>query len=135
MGIIAPTQNTALAKKPQGTKRILSDALIQHLSESVCTENGDYINIAQGIANRLCDIALFAESNKDATSAAKVIFDRIEGKTPVQNNEEKQVLPAVVFRLDNKEQSKVKELAALDEPEEEPARVIVELDDGTGMEI
>lgn len=118
MGLITPP-NAPMTGAKSKSKRILSDALINKLNESVLLPNGTTLSVAQAITERLVGIALYAENNKDATTAARIIFERMEGRCAVQDNTEQQELPAVVFKMSKKQESIIEEKAALAEPIEE----------------
>ena len=102
MGIIAPPSQGELGKTKQReaklSKSFLSDALASKTRQLVDTEFGA-ITAAQAMAERLVNIAIYAESNADAISAQKLIYDRLQGKAAVVKDDETRPMPKVVFSL------------------------------------
>lgn len=123
------------AEKTENNKRVLGQTLARRLSEYVSVD-GESMSIAQAISNRLIDIALFAENNKDATSAAKLIFERVEGRAAIMTDDKKEEIPAVTFRLKNADAGKLKQLAETSTPieVEQNDKIVVQIDDEPDME-
>lgn len=130
MSVIAPPSE----KKDRPVKadpKFLATSLTGTLRELVVLEDGRRVTKAQAISERLVDIAMFAESNADSTSAAKLIFDRVLGKAAVQKTEDIQEMPKVVLALrdDDLETMSKKAEKDLKVIEEEPV-ILAETDDG-----
>ena len=81
--------------------------------------------------------AIYAESDKDATSAAKVIAERLFGRAPVQKQENKHEIPAIIFAERGDELTQIAEKAsrAEDDPEdyEGPVNIGVQFEDGSEL--
>lgn len=101
MGIISTGQLSKTSDT--GAKRIISETLKKRLLETVTTCDGAGVpvkkTVAQAIGDKLVDIALFSESEKCSTTAAKLILEYTEGKPAVQDTTVKSEIPAVVFNL------------------------------------
>lgn len=99
--------------------------------------NGERITQWQAVVNRLYKTAIYAESDKDATSAAKVIAERLFGRAPVQKQENKHEIPAIIFAERGDELTQIAEKAsrAVAEPEdyEGPMNFGVQFEDGSEM--
>lgn len=127
--IIAPPIKSSDKNRPiKNSKTLLTDALVSKTQEYVTTETGDQITVAQAIANRLSAIAMFAESNTDAISAAKLIYDRVQGKASVAKSEDIKPMPKVIFALTEEGLGKVND--ARDAQIIETAEIE---DDGSGL--
>lgn len=88
----------------------------------------------QAVVDRLYKTAIYAESDKDATSAAKVIAERLFGRAPIQKQENKHEIPAIIFaeRGDTLEQIAEKASRAESDPDdmEGPSSFGVQFEDG-----
>lgn len=82
-------------------KNAIATAIANGMQEMVETPDG-IIPIAEAIARRLLSTAVFAENNKDATSAAKLVLEYTVGKPSVQNQDKKTEIPAMVIVADDK---------------------------------
>lgn len=130
MGIVAPPSSTRhknVEVKP--SKTFLSDALSSASRKLVNTEYGQ-MTAAQAMAERLMNIAIYAENNTDAIAAQKLIYDRLQGKAAVIKQDESKPMPKVVFALTEE---------GLDKVNESRASKILEVadaeDDGSGLVI
>lgn len=132
MQICPNSVSTGLAKPTN--KKILDSTLARRLGEPI-TVDGTTMTVAQALANRLIDIALFAESNKDAVTASKLIFERVNGKAAVMVDDTKEEMPPVTFRLSTEGVKKLEELKNIPAAvESEPSGRIVAEVDGEVME-
>lgn len=139
MGIISPTNNTKTSSY-QGSKKALAEAMsyaAQQIIESPI--DGTRMSMWQAVVKRLYNTAIYAESDKDATSAAKVIAERLFGRAPVQKQENKHEIPAIVFTVKSSEIKDIEEKAARAEPDVQDDSGItpieIQLDDGSEMTV
>ena len=137
MGIIAPT-NKSSCKSYVGSKKALSDAMSYAANQYVESPmTGEKTTQWQAVVDRLYKTAIYAESDKDATSAAKVIAERLFGRAPVQKQESKHEIPAIIFaeRGDELEQIADKAARAESDPDdyEGLTKVGIVFEDGTEM--
>lgn len=124
MGKIAPS-----FQKDKKAKRVLRDAVWAKLNEEQIDGDGSVTTYAEIMANRLVNVACFAESDKDAISAAKFLKEWMEGKSPVTDSTEKIEMPMVKFILNEPEVAMIEDKASQPyEEEEELDRVIVSID-------
>ena len=124
MGKIAPS-----FQKDKKAKRVLRDAVWAKLNEEQIDGDGSVTTYAEIMANRLVNVACFAESDKDAISAAKFLKEWMEGKSPVTDSTEKIEMPMVKFILNEPEVGMIEDRASQPyEEEEELDRVIVSID-------
>lgn len=124
MGKIAPS-----FQKDKKAKRVLRDAVWAKLSEEQIDGDGSVTTYAEIMANRLVNVACFAESDKDAISAAKFLKEWMEGKSPVTDSTEKIEMPMVKFILNEPEVAMIEDKASQPyEEEEELDRVIVSIE-------
>ena len=124
MGKIAPS-----FQKDKKAKRVLRDAVWAQLNEEQIDGDGSVTTYAEIMANRLVNVACFAESDKDAISAAKFLKEWTEGKPPVTDSTEKIEMPMVKFILNEPEVAMIEDKASQPyEEEEELDRVIVSID-------
>lgn len=134
MAVIAPPSiNDRKEKKIKTDSSFLKAALISGVRDIISTDNG-MMTKAQGIAERLLNIALYAESNTDAIAASKVIFERIYGKAAIEKVEEAKEMPKIVFALSDTGLEKINKAVAesnkeVDEDEQEIG-VLAKTDDG-----
>lgn len=130
---IAPSRISTGLSKPTN-KKLLDETLSRRLGENV-TVDGVSMTVAQALSNRLIDIALFAESNKDSVTAAKLIFERVNGRAAVMVDDTKEEMPPVTFRLKTDDVRKLEALSRSQLPvEPEPSDRIVAEIDGEEME-
>lgn len=99
MGISSPPIKTDRNKGVKESKSFIADALQAKLRQVVLTDDGKQMTVGQLMAERLTNIAVYAESNTDAIAAQKLIYERVLGKAAVMKEEEKRVMPKVVFTL------------------------------------
>lgn len=122
-------------KKPlaKATKQVLQDSILSQARESVQLADGRILSKWDAVVQRQFDIALYAESNADATTSAKWLGDRILGKPAVMAEKEVKPIPKVTFVLDDEDvkaiQAKAAEAEDEEEQEEEEA-ILVETDSG-----
>lgn len=138
MGIICP--NESKNKPYVGSKKALNEAISHAASEFIKSPiDGTRKTRWQATVDRLFNTAIYAESDKDATSAAKVIAERLFGKAPVQKQENKNEIPAIIFaeRGDTLQQIADKASRAVDDPEDYdgPVNFGVQFEDGSEMVI
>lgn len=137
MGIIAPEkQNTSRPKV--GSKKAMAEAMSYAASQYIASPlTGERVTQWQAVVDRLFKTATYAESDKDATSAAKVIAERLFGRAPVQKQENKHEIPAIIFaeRGDTLEDITEKAARAEDDPEDYdgPMKVGITFEDGTEL--
>ena len=130
MGYITPPPTSGDIKTGvKVNKTLLSDALQAKTKQLINGENG-LITVAQAMAERLVNIAVFAESNTDAIAAQKLIYDRLQGKAVAVKDDETKPMPKVVFSLtqdglDKVNESRDKEIKEISDIE----------DDGSGLVI
>lgn len=137
MGIIAP-EKTTRPKQYAGSKKALNEAMSYAASEFIESPlDGTRKTRWQAVVDRLYNTAIYAESDKDATSAAKVIAERLFGRAPVQKQENKHEIPAIIFAERGDELTQIAEKAsrAEDAPEdyEGPMNIGIQFDDGSEM--
>ncbi|MBO7715769.1 MAG: hypothetical protein J6S85_19560 [Methanobrevibacter sp.] len=121
-------------KKPlaKATKQVLQDSILSQARESIQLEDGRVLSKWDALIQRQFDIALYAESNADATASAKWLSDRILGKPAVSNEKEVKPIPKVIFSLDDSDVKEIQKKAseAEDEEEEPEENFYVETDTG-----
>lgn len=130
--IIAPPSVKNKNRPIKTDSKYLATSLNSTLRELVATEDGRHITKAQAISERLVGIAMFAESNADAISASKLIFDRVLGKAAVQKEADTKEMPKVVIALKDDDLKSITDKANVPQqeiPEEEPV-VLVGTEDG-----
>lgn len=135
MGIITPT-NKNKEKYYSGSKKAISDAMSYAASQFIESPiDGARRTQWQAVVDRLYKTAIYAESDKDATSAAKVIAERLFGRAPVQKQENKHEIPAIIFaeRGDSLTQIVEKASRADEEPEDNNTSFGVQFEDGSEM--
>ena len=137
MGIIAPG-NKRHPNPPAGSKKAMSEAMSYAANQFVQSPlTGQRTTQWQAVVDRLYKTAIYAESDKDATSAAKVIAERLFGRAPIQKQENKHEIPAIIFaeKGDELEQIAEKASRAEEDPEDYdgPMTVGVQFEDGTEM--
>lgn len=136
MSIIAPPATAGEVKKTSNLKTYLTDALQSKTQALVKGENG-LVTAAQAMAERLVNIAIYAEANSDAISAQKLIYDRLQGKASVVKEDETKPMPKVVFSLtqdglDKVNDSRTKKILDIADVEDDGSGlVIAEIDNKT----
>ena len=99
--------------------------------------NGERVTQWQAVVNRLYKTAIYAESDKDATSAAKVIAERLFGRAPVQKQENKHEIPAIIFAERGDELTQIAEKASRAENDPDdydgPVNIGVQFEDGSEL--
>ena len=132
MAKLAPPNHSPVQVTKQTDQQITS--VLRSMLKETFSDGDKYMSVGQGIARRLVNIALYAQSDGDALRAIKEINDRIEGKTTVVKRDEKKQLPRILIALDDEEISTINNRlkngkeSDLEEPEEEG--FIIETDDG-----
>jgi hypothetical protein len=133
MGIIAPSAKTGI-KHYAGSKKVLNDAMSYAANQYIESPlDGTQKTQWQAVVDRLYKTAIYAESDKDATSAAKVIAERLFGRAPVQKQENKHEIPAIIFADRDDALEQIAEKASRAEPDNDDAEVPfgVTFEDGT----
>lgn len=115
-------------KEVKANKSFLGDALEAKMRQMHYADDGRQLTVAQMIAERLANIAVYAESNTDAVAASKLIYDRVLGRAAVAKQEETRQMPKVVFSLTEEGLEKVNRSAAEIIQEAE-----IEDEDGEGL--
>lgn len=99
--------------------------------------DGSRMTMWQAVVKRLYNTAIYAESDKDATSAAKVIAERLFGRAPVQKQENKHDIPEIVLVVKDKELKTIEEKASRAEVENDgdnsETPIEIQFDDGSGV--
>lgn len=135
MGIIVPT-NKNKDYKPSGSKKALSSVMSYAANQYTSSPlTGDRVTQWQAVVDRLYKTAIYAESDKDATSAAKVIAERLFGRAPVQKQENKHEIPAIIFAERGDALEDITEKASRAEPDYEEGSLNfgVKFEDGSEM--
>lgn len=131
--VIAPPNHKEKNRPPvKSDSKYLASSLNSGLRELVALEDGRMVTKAQAITERMINIAMFAESNTDAISASKFIFERVLGKAAVQKETEVKEMPKVILALKDDELDSMMKKASKEQPpevEEEPC-VLVQTEDG-----
>ncbi|MBQ0113756.1 MAG: hypothetical protein KBT03_11560 [Bacteroidales bacterium] len=135
MSVLAPP-SLAKEKPVKVNNKFLKEALISKTREFIRDEEGAQITIAQALADRLLNIALYAESNTDVISAQKLIYERIYGKAAVEKQEETKEMPKVIFALKESSLEQINESVTKELPLEESSQIAGALfkDNDTGEE-
>lgn len=119
MGIISPT-NKNQEKIYTGSKKALAEAMSYAANQIIESPiDGSRMTMWQAVVKRLYNTAIYAESDKDATSAAKVIAERLFGRAPVQKQENKHDIPTVILAMKNDDLKAIEEKAARAEAEDD----------------
>ena len=115
---IAPSFGNS--KSISTNRKLLSEALKAELSREIACPDGVYRTKAECIALRLVQTAISAESDKDASTAAKIVFERIENRVPIAQDKEEVVIPAIRFSFGDADINKTSEKASkeVEEPPE-----------------
>lgn len=121
-----------------GTKKAMTEAMSYAANQIITSPvDGSRTTQWQAVVDRLYKTAIYAESDKDATSAAKVIAERLFGRAPVQKQENKHEIPAIIFaeRGDTLEQITEKAQRAEADPEdyEGITPIGIQFEDGSEM--
>lgn len=123
MGKIAPA-----FQKDKKSKTVLREAVWSKLNEEILGDDGSVTSYAEVMASRLVAMACYAESDKDAISAAKFIKEWFEGKPAVSDTTNKVDMPVVKFILNGQEASMIEDRALKPYEEEELDRVMVSIE-------
>lgn len=115
--------------------KMLREALVSRLSEEVVDDNGAVSTLYDVMAARLVATACYAQSDKDAISAAKLVFERVEGKAAVADTTQKVEIPAVKFILRDEELGLIedKSRGKAGPEEDEPGKIVVSIDGMDGV--
>lgn len=137
MGIISPN-NKSNQRQYSGSKKALAEAMSYAANQYIESPvTGDKTTQWQAVVDRLYKTAIYAESDKDATSAAKVIAERLFGRAPVQKQENKHEIPAIIFAERGDELTQIAEKAARaeDDPDdyEGTTPIGIQFEDGSEM--
>lgn len=118
---------------------LLTNALNNALAKTATDCDGNVRSVAQAVVERLLNTALYSEDEKTATTAAKIIFDRSEGRAPLKKEEEKQeefrivIAPRIEDVKKLEEQAKkaaMFDMSEEDEDEEEYLNAVNDMSDG-----
>lgn len=139
MGVIFPTNKTR-EKQYQGSNKALAEAMSYAANQMVESPiDGTLKTNWQVVVDRLFQTAKFAESDKDATSAAKVIRDTLFGRPAVQKQEKLAEIPRTVFVIKGDELKQIEEKASRAVPDEEDFEELsgasVRFDDGSEVSL
>lgn len=135
MGKITP--DFPAKKISRGNRKLLSDAIMFALGEDVEIPDGGGISTpAQLIAKRVVNTAMFAEANKDATSAAKLILEYSIGKPAVVQTDKKEDITKVAFVFEDADLNQIAKTAAKpsdpeDDDDDDVSGVAIRMDDGS----
>lgn len=134
MGYITPTKKEGSLKSIN--KHFLDDALKDMMNTTLKDDEGTVKTIAERMAYGLVMDALYAENVKDRTTCKKLIYERVGGKPAVIEDEEKEDLPEVVFRVSANDAKKLEALKGMDnlDVEHNEDKVIVDIDGEPKME-
>lgn len=133
--IDAPIRSGDKNRPVKVSKSFLSDALQSKTRQLVNGTDG-VVTAAQAMAERLVNIAIYAESNADAISAQKLIYDRLQGKAAVVKEDETKPMPKVVFSLtqdglDKVNESSDKKIIDIADVEDDGSGLVIAKMDGT----
>ena len=137
MSIIVP-KNKIDSKPKVGSKKAMAEAMSYAANQYIASPlTGERVTQWQAVVDRLFKTATYAESDKDATSAAKVIRDSLFGRPAVMKQENRHEIPAIIFaeRGDTLEDITEKAARAEEDPEDYdgPLKIGVTFEDGTEM--
>ena len=131
MNVLVPPNKVNHKDVGTAKKTALADSLASKMRETVITDDGRCLTVAQAMTERLANIAMFAESNTDAIAAQKLIYERLYGKAAVQKDEDVKPMPKVIFNLNSdgmqKVQDSVNKKLEIENPDNEPL-VEIEID-------
>lgn len=137
MSVIAPP-SVREGKTDKKDKMYFSKCCATELRRMIRLDDGRQMSVAQAGAERLANIMLYAESNIDAINAAKVLFDRVEGKPAVIKTEDAKPMPKMVIKLNNVQYERGRSLAEESEyedyTEDEEPKLHIEMDNGQEYE-
>lgn len=135
MGLIVPSKNQ-IVKNTQIDKHIMDMALAEIATQSSEDADGNIVSNSIRGARSAWEMALYAESPRDRLAALKFITERIGGKPKVLEDDEKEELPEVVFRITQKDSKRLKELADREDVsvENNDDKVIVDIEGEPRME-
>lgn len=118
MGIIAHSNKTSGKPMKPVSRKEMADALLWEAAQPVVSPvDGQRMTKLQAVAKRAFSTAITAESDKDAQTSAKWIWERIFGRAPVQKLEKKNEIPAMVFAVREDDIGTIAKKAALANPE------------------
>lgn len=98
-------------KGSKESRHRLRDALLEKLTEEHISDDGTIMTLMDAMASRLVNTACYAESDRDAISAAKLVYERLEGKAAVIDTSEKLEMPSVKFVLADADAERIGSLA------------------------
>lgn len=133
--IAPPVKSGNKTRELKENKSFLADALSSKLRELTYSDDGRQMTVAQAMAERLTNIAVYAESNTDVVAAQKLIYERVMGKAAVAKVDETKPMPKVVFTLteeglDKVNESRDKTLIDVSEVEDDGSGLIIAEMDG-----
>lgn len=138
MGYITPNKANTPAVKKQFNTSIMHDVAVRLMNEESEDGEGVMRSEAEQVMRRMLNTAKWARSDKDATSAAKVLFEYTYGKPKVVEDDTQEELPEIVFRVHPKDKKLLEEATARGDvqevsEEELDSKIEVEIDgeDGT----
>ena len=96
-----------------------------------------YTTVGEALISRLVDIGLYSENEKNAIVAAKFAIEHGYGKAGIRQEEEKEELPEIVFKLTPTQNKELLRRSALPVPasdeEEVNDKIIVEVEGEPGV--
>lgn len=97
-----------------------------------------YTTVGDALLSRLIDIGLYSDNEKNAIVAAKFAIEQGLGKAGIRQEEEKEEMPEIQFKLtptQNKELLRKSALPvpAADEEEDDSGKIIVEIEGEPGV--
>lgn len=101
MAKLAPPKSSPIQVTKETDQQITQ--ILRAKLREVITDGDNYMTIGQGLAQRLVNIALYAENNNEAIKAIKEINDRVEGKATIVQRDEKKQLPRIIIAMDGDE--------------------------------
>lgn len=136
MSLIVPSKTNTIKADKKIDAHIMDIALVEYAKSASTDDDGNLINNSIRAAKTAWDIALYAESPRDRLAGLRFITERIGGKPKVIEDDEKEELPEVVFRLSTKDSEQLKKLVGrVDVQVENNAdKIIVDIDGEPTME-
>ena len=135
MNKIAPASGKSVSLAAR--KKMLTQALYDELQSCVELSDGSLCTKMQAVATGLIEIAINAESATDRIAATKVLWDRLEGKAAVQQEQNIQEMPKIQIVIGDASSKQLEEQAnqILTPEENEHFMMEVSDDDGANKEV
>lgn len=136
MSLIVPSKTNTIKENKKIDTHIMDMALVEYAKLASTDEDGNLINNSIRAAKTAWDIALYAESPRDRLAGLRFITERIGGKPKVIEDDEKEELPEVVFRISAKDSEQLKKIADREDVkvEDNTDKIIVDIKDEPRME-